>query len=106
MPFTDDSLKKSRPESVRQDVKLPRRAAYFPSPIDWRDEVLYFLLVDRFSDGRENRRKLLDRSNIKAARPADWHWDLWAQSGADRWQGGNLRGVRSKLGYLKDLGIT
>lgn len=27
---------------------------YFPSPAAWEDEVLYFLMLDRFSDGREN----------------------------------------------------
>jgi hypothetical protein len=32
-------------------VALPRRRAFHGSPVDWRDEVLYFLLVDRFSDG-------------------------------------------------------
>ena len=25
-----------------------------PSPIAWEDQVFYFLLLDRFSDGREN----------------------------------------------------
>ena len=25
---------------------------YFPSPADWRDEIIYFLLPDRFSDGK------------------------------------------------------
>jgi len=29
-------------------------APYFPSPPRWEDEVLYFMLVDRFSDGQEN----------------------------------------------------
>jgi hypothetical protein len=29
-------------------------APYFPSPPHWEDEVLYFMLVDRFSDGQEN----------------------------------------------------
>jgi len=106
MAFRDDQLKKSRPDSIRQDVRLPRRQSYFPSPMDWRDEVLYFLLVDRFSDGRENKRKLLNRGSIKTSRPENWRWDAWAESGADRWQGGNLRGVRSKLSYLQDLGIT
>ena len=27
---------------------------FFPSPAAWEDEVLYFLMLDRFSDGREN----------------------------------------------------
>jgi len=33
-------------------------------------------------------------------------WDLWAESGANRFQGGTLKGVISKLDYLKNLGIS
>ncbi|HEU0178161.1 MAG TPA: alpha-amylase family glycosyl hydrolase [Blastocatellia bacterium] len=110
MSFTDAQLSQNRPASVR-DIALPRRERYHPSPADWRDETLYFLLPDRFSDGQEQLRPLLDRRNPASARPAlpngeAWRWDRWAQSGAERWQGGTLRGVRSKLGYLKNLGIT
>jgi glycosidase len=73
--------------------------------------VLYFLLVDRFSDGQESSRPKLDRRNRNAARPKghdgqDWRWDRWAQSGAHRWQGGTIKGVQSKLDYLQDLGIS
>ena len=25
----------------------------FPSPIDWRDQVMYQLLIDRFDDGKD-----------------------------------------------------
>ncbi len=111
MSFADQLLAHDRPDSIQQDVELPRRLPYFASPVDWRDEVLYFLLVDRFSDGQENSRPLLDRSNLTLARPAlpngeAWRWDRWAESGAERWQGGNLAGVISKLDYLKQLGIT
>ena len=106
----DNALKKDRPERIREDVSLPRRQRYYQSPADWRDEVLYFLLVDRFSDGQEESRPLLDRGNLNAARPQvngePWRWDHWAESGADRWQGGTLQGVMSKLGYLKSLGVT
>jgi glycosidase len=110
MSFTDAQLSQNRPASVR-DIALPRRERYHPSPADWRDETLYFLLPDRFSDGQEQSRPLLDRRNPASARPASrngeaWRWDRWAQSGAERWQGGTLRGVRSKLGYLKNLGVT
>jgi glycosidase len=35
-----------------------------------------------------------------------WRWDRWAQSGNERFQGGTLNGVRSKLNYLGGLGIT
>jgi hypothetical protein len=30
------------------------RRAFFPSPAAWEDEVLYFLMLDRFSDGNED----------------------------------------------------
>jgi hypothetical protein len=92
-------------------VVLPRRQKCHASPVDWRDEVLYFLLVDRFSDAGEAARPLLDRADLAAARPAlghgeAWRWDRWAESGANRWQGGTLAGVTSKLDYLKRLGVT
>ena len=105
MSFIQAILNAPRPAAIRT-VKLPRRVNYFPSPADWRNETLYFLLVDRFSDGLEAQRPLLDRTNLAAARPANWRWDLWSQSGGERWQGGNLDGVASKLDYLKNLGVT
>jgi glycosidase len=72
---------------------------------------LYFLLVDRFSDGKEASRPLIDRGNLASGRPAasggsPWAWDRWVQSGRDRWQEGTIEGVRSKLGYLRDLGVS
>jgi glycosidase len=108
--FTDTQLSQNRPDSVR-NIALPRRERYHPSPADWRDETLYFLLPDRFSDGKEQARPLLDRGNLPAARTAlsngtAWQWNRWAESGAERWQGGTLRGIRSKLDYLKGLGVT
>jgi glycosidase len=110
-PFANDILQQALPRSVQSDVPLPRRQHYYASPADWRDEVLYFLLVDRFSDGQESNRPLLDRNNRAAARPQghdgqNWRWDRWAESGAFRWQGGTLKGVESKLNYLQTLGIT
>jgi glycosidase len=110
MSFAENALGKDRPDSIDKDVSLPRRQEYYPSPVDWRDELLYFLLVDRFSDGLETSRKLLNRNDLWAARPdiaeKPWSWQLWATSGSARWQGGNLKGVSSKLGYLKNLGVT
>src|SRR5207237_1243942 len=93
MTFADSALTHDRPASIRRNVVLPRRQRYHASPVDWRGGVLYFLLVDR--------------RNLGAARPAlPWRWDRWAESGAGRWQGGNLRGVTSKLPYLKKLGVS
>lgn len=105
MPFRDDVLGQPRSASLAS-FALPRRERFFPSPADWRDEVLYFLLPDRFSDGGEAGRPLLDRANLTAARPPSFRFDRWAQGGGERWQGGTLRGVTSKLDYLKTLGVT
>jgi glycosidase len=105
MPFRDRVLGQPRPASLAS-LALPRRERFFPSPPDWRDEVLYFLLPDRFSDGGEAGRPLLDRGNLAAARPASFRFDRWAQGGGERWQGGTLRGITSKIGYLKTLGVT
>lgn len=111
MTFSDHILPLPRPDSIFQGVRLPRRQNYFASPQDWRDQVLYFLLVDRFSDGGEAGRPLLDRTRLDTARPPlpngeVWRWDRWAASGAERWQGGTLQGVASKLDYLAGLGVT
>ncbi len=68
MSFSSNTLQRERPRSIRADVSLPRRQQYYASPVDWRDEILYFLLVDRFSDGQEETRPLLDRQNLGSAR--------------------------------------
>lgn len=108
MSFASDIIKSKRPASV-DEVDLPRRQQFYPSPDDWRNEVIYFLLPDRFSDGKEQNYPLLDRSSaasIAAARPQNFRWDEWAQSGGERWQGGTLKGITSKLDYLDELGVT
>lgn len=110
MNFVSSNLAGDRPNSLN-DFSLPRRESFFPSSSDWRNEVLYFLLPDRFSDGNEGTRPLLDPEKLSLARPtlpgaASWRFDDWAKSGSDRWQGGTLKGLTSKLDYLDQLGIT
>ncbi len=88
-----------------------------PSPVTWADQVLYFLLVDRFSDGQEAgcldpagaalpgvtpRLTAGDRGN---AVTTEADAATWRAAGAS-WVGGTLAGVRSKLGYLHRLGVT
>lgn len=105
MAFRDLILGRPRPARVR-GIDLPRRERYFPSPADWRDEVIYFLLPDRFSDGRESSRPMVDAESASASRDARFRFDLWARSGHDRFQGGTIKGIQSKLGYLAGLGVT
>lgn len=63
MGFVEDTLAAPRPDALAA-LDLPRRQHYHPSPDSWQDEVVYFLLVDRFSDGVESTRPLLDRTKL------------------------------------------
>ena len=105
MGFAGLSLTQNRPDTI-SSVTLPRRQFFYASPNDWRDEVLYFLLPDRFSDGQEGTRKLLDPSRPGDFQPAGFRWDSWAESGGGRYQGGTLKGLTSQLGYIASLGAT
>jgi glycosidase len=90
------------------------RGPFTPSPAAWEDQVLYFLMLDRFSDGNER-----DGYTDVAGRPVrtgttplycprhDAHieYDEWFRAGGG-WQGGTIKGLASKLGYLRRLGVT
>jgi alpha-amylase len=56
--------------------------------VDWRQEIIYQLLVDRFADG--------DAGN-------NFRVDLSAQG---KYHGGDWRGLWEKLDYLEELGVT
>lgn len=75
---------------------------------DWRQEILYFLLPDRFNDGKEDRAKL-DRVTIQKLRNGTLSsmvsFNSWADSGK-RWQGGTISGITKQIPYLCKLGIT
>lgn len=87
----------------------PDRDRYTRSPSDWRDQVFYFLLPDRFANGTETGDRLLRHTDVARARDKrnrDWNWGAWCESGATRFQGGTIKGITSKLDYLHDLGAT
>lgn len=77
---------------------------YYPSPRSWEDQVMYFLLVDRFSDAKEDQRDVYTSDDYENIYKNDneKEWESWK----DKYNGGNIKGVISKLDYLKDLGIT
>ncbi len=92
---------------------------FHESPHAWEDQVLYFFLPDRFSDGKEQNYKDIDGNPVNGGltpmynRATDYenaiHPPLdparWRNAGGT-WVGGNIKGVISKLGYLKRMGIT
>ncbi len=58
------------------------------------DDVVYLLMPDRFANGDPS-----NDSPPEYGRPAD-------RKTGQAYHGGDLRGVREHLGYLKDLGVT
>ncbi len=107
-------------ESVKEvDFTVLRNGNYHPSPVAWEDQVLYFLLLDRFSDDREkgyagNNGKAVTAGKTPLYKPAadngnavtsDADAAAWREAGG-KWAGGNLKGLTSKIGYLKRMGVT
>jgi glycosidase len=77
-------------ESVTKDVivngaVVPVRYP-FPSPTDWRDCWMYFLMIDRFA-------------NHQAPPKGPWNRRFEYR------QGGTFKGVTARLDYLRDLGV-
>ncbi len=68
----------------------------FPSPADWRDQVIYFLLVDRFDNNDTNTPAYVAGGDVQQNTPGAGHY----------FQGGNLKGIVRRLDYLKELGCT
>lgn len=85
------------------DTNLQPRGTVHPSPLTWRDHVLYFLLPDRFSDGHESNRPMFDEDDLlvhKSNNKVEW------MEGGKTFQGGTIAGIKSKLEYLKNMGVT
>jgi glycosidase len=71
--------------NIPADGQLAQMATHVQ---DWRDEVIYQVVVDRFADGDINN-------------------DYDIQPGyLGRYQGGDWKGVEDHLQYLQDLGVT
>ena len=77
---------------------------YFPSPEEWENQILYFLLVDRFSNENESEMYTPNQDFENALRDENKKQE-WLEYG-DKWNGGTLQGIKRKIGYLKKLGIT
>ena len=67
----------------------------FTRSIEFRQETIYFLIVDRFSDGDESNNA---GPNIALYDPTQQKWG--------RYWGGDIQGIIDKLDYLKGMGVT
>ena len=72
---TDETHPGKRPHQANADL-------------DWRDQVIYQIMVDRFADGDPN-----NNINVEPSVPGRYH-------------GGDWQGVIDHLDYLEDLGVT
>ena len=81
-------------EEVKPESEIDLEFLY-TRDIEFRQETIYFLVVDRFYDG--------DPENSEGPNPE--LYDPEAQDWGKYW-GGDLQGVIDKLDYLKDMGVT
>ncbi len=72
------------------------RGEVFPSPRDWRDVFIYFLLVDRFDN---------NQGNIPPYDPNSTSGGRDPEQGKV-FQGGNLKGIIRRLDYIRGLGAN
>lgn len=97
---------------------LAHASGFHQSPVAWEDHVFYFLMVDRFSDNKETGFKDIEGNEVTGGTtplftPSDSRNAIQNEAAASRWReagtkyvGGNLKGLISKIGYLKRLGVT
>jgi glycosidase len=96
-----------------QEVDISQMTAgkFTPSPLAWEDQVLYFLLIDRFSDNNEQgfsstgNTPLFQPADNADAIGSDSDRAAWENAG-NTWVNGKISGITGKLSYLKNLGIT
>lgn len=55
---------------------------------EWRDEVIYSIMIDRFNNGEPKNDKQLEVGNLEG------------------YQGGDIRGIIKRLDYIKEIGFT
>jgi len=82
--------------SVAANNPLPALTDYRTRPLT--DEVFYFVMTDRFSDG--------DASNNEGDIGDPLTSGGYDKTDAGYYHGGDLQGLTDKLGYIEDLGVT
>ena len=70
------------------EAPIPGEQALTSQVTDWRDEVIYQILTDRFADGDSS-----NNHGVNVHDPSAYH-------------GGDWQGIIDKLDYLQDLGVT
>lgn len=79
------------PEGAASTCELPKAVRHVSSP-DWRDQIIYFALTDRFDDA--------DPSNN------DQGAGEFQPGQSEYFNGGDLKGLMRRLDYIRGLGAT
>jgi len=91
-----ESLLRLADQRTRKNIGIDRAiktfSVPFPSPVEWRDQWIYFLLVDRF-----NNSTVLPTST-QLPQPIAFDQPFVG------FQGGTFHGIRDQLDYIKSLG--
>ncbi|KAK5264771.1 hypothetical protein LTR96_009938 [Exophiala xenobiotica] len=106
------------PEVKSVLARAPPKQTFHPSPVAWDDQILYFLLPDRFSNGAEKGYKDTAGNPVAGGStpkysPGDYENAIGTDGDASSWRnagnvfvGGTLKSLMTKLGYLSRLGVT
>jgi glycosidase len=99
-------------------TRWPLEKKFHKSPEAWEDQLMYFLLPDRFSDGNEQGYRdiqnnlvtsgstpLFNEADRENATRKSKDREEWLSAGG-KFLGGTVKGVISKLGYLKRMGVS
>lgn len=101
---SSDQLPTSLPEAKAEIISLVREDKpdsdidlefLYTRDIEFRQETIYFIVVDRFYDGDPENN---EGPNPDLYDPEQKNWGLY-------W-GGDLQGIIDRLDYLKNLGVT
>jgi glycosidase len=79
-----------------KELDFTPRGEVFPSPHDWRDLCIYFLLVDRFDNAQPDLSPYDPITTPKGRDPGQ----------GTLFQGGNLKGITRRLDYIRRLGAN
>lgn len=83
----------SQTKQVTVDGDVVEIQTPFSSPADWRDRIIYMIMIDRFNNPDQGPAHPVfdDDGNVNPV---------------DAFQGGTIKGITEKLAYLQQLGAT
>ena len=99
---TNDGIPVVRAWASRRlrEAEASFNASWFPSPTTWAAEVVYQIQVDRFNNGDVSN----DNFNLP---PEQASQDPGDPEGLPNYRhGGDLQGIRDRLGYLADMRVS